>query len=89
MAVLHITYKREPDTSNADYEGVCDVLKRYAGVRLSDSNWVINTGDAPKILWQKLMRYIDPNDYLVIVPLDARSWSPQDGKALKWLLSRP
>ena len=89
MAVLHITYKREPDTSNADYDGVCDVLKRYAGVRLSDSNWVINTGDAPKILWQKLMRYIDPNDYLVIMPLDARSWSPQDGKAFKWLLSRP
>ena len=43
MAVLHITYKHDPQTSTADYDGVCTVLKSYHYVRFSASNWPIDT----------------------------------------------
>ena len=59
------------------------------GARLSQSNWTIKTAEPPQAVWQKLKQYIDPSDYLLMLPLDARLSSPQDGKALKWILSRP
>lgn len=90
MAVLHITYKQDPQTSKADYQSICTVLKSYHYLRLSESNWAINTQESPKTVWQKLKCYIDPNDYLVMLPLDEpSSWSSQDHAALKWLLSVP
>jgi hypothetical protein len=84
MAVLHITYKQDPQTSKAAYQGICTVLKSYHYLRLSESNWAINTQESPKIVWQKLKRYIDPNDYMVMLPLEKpSSWSSQDHAALK------
>jgi hypothetical protein len=62
MAVLHITYKQDPQTSKADYQDICTVLKSYHYLSLSESNWAINTQESPKTVWQKLKRYIDPND---------------------------
>ena len=47
----------------------------------------IKTNEPPQGVWQKLKQYIDPSDYRVMLPLDARAFSPQDGKALKWILS--
>ena len=89
MAVLHITYKYNRETSKADHEGFYKIITSYQWTRLSQSNWTIKTKDAPQAVWQKLSHCIDPNDYLVMLPLDVRSFSPQDGKALKWILSRP
>ena len=89
MVVLHITYKYNREKSKADHEGFYKVITSYRWARLSDSNWTIKTQEPPQAVWQKLRRCIDPNDYLVMLPLDASSFSPRDAKALKWILSRP
>ena len=88
MAVLHITYKR-PETSKADYEGFYKAINSYRYIRLSESNWAVYTDEAPTAVWQKVKRYTDPDEYLVMLPLEAPSWSSQDAKALQWILSRP
>ena len=43
MAVLHITYQPNTHTDNAVYEAFCDVLNSHQSMRLSKSNWAINT----------------------------------------------
>jgi hypothetical protein len=72
MAVLHITYEPDKETDNAAYAGFCNILKSYQSMRLSKSNWAINTEEPPNDVWQKLRRYIDPHDYVVMLPLNAR-----------------
>ena len=90
MAVLLITHKSNPQTSKVDYDGFYNVIRSYQWGRVSESNWAINTDDPPKAVWQKLKRYIDPHDYLVMLPLEEpSSWTSQDHAALKWLLSPP
>jgi hypothetical protein len=89
MAVLHITYQPNADTDNAAYEGFCNVVKSYQSIRLSKSNWAINTEEPPKAVWQKLKRYIEPHDYVVMLPLDARLLTSRDQKILQWVLARP
>jgi hypothetical protein len=89
MAVMHITYKPNPDTADAAYEGFSQILKNYRSIRLSQSNWAIHIEEPPKAVWQKLKRYIYPDEYLVMFPLDASLWTSQDRKALQFILSRP
>jgi hypothetical protein len=89
MAVLHITYKHDPQTSTVDYDGVFTVLKSYHYLRFSESKWAIDTEEPPKNVWQKLKRYIDPNDYFLMLPLDPSSFSPKDRRVLSWLTARP
>ena len=89
MAVLHITYESNSDNNNGAYEGFCNLLKSYQSIRLSKSNWAISTEEPPKDVWQKLKRYIDPHDYVVMLPLDARLLTAQAQKILQWVLDRP
>jgi hypothetical protein len=89
MAVLHITYKHDPQTSTADYHGVCTVLKSYHYLRFSEAKWAIDTEEPLENVWQKLKRYTDPHDYLVMLPLDPTSFSPKDLTVLSWLAARP
>ena len=65
MAVLHITYKRDGETSNTDYDAFYKTITSYPSRRLSKSHWMINTEESPQAVWQKLKQYIDPGDYLV------------------------
>ena len=89
MAVLHITYKHNPQTSRADYDGFYQVITSYRWTRVSDSIWAITADEQPKVVWQKLKRYIDPDDYLVMLTFKSSSWSLKDQKVLAWLLERP
>jgi hypothetical protein len=89
MAVLHITYKRYRETSNVDYDGFYKVITSYQCRRLSQSNWTINTEEPPQAVWQKLKRYIDPNDYFLMLPLDPNWFSENDRTVLSWLAARP
>jgi hypothetical protein len=89
MAVLHITYKHDPQTSQADYDGFYKVITSYRCRRLSESHWTINTEEPPEAVWQKLKPYIDPNDYFLMLPLDPSSFSPKDQTVLSWLTARP
>jgi hypothetical protein len=58
--------------------------------RLSNSNWAISAYEPPQAVWQKLKRYIDPDEYLVMLPLEEpSSWNSQDHAAVKWLPMRP
>jgi hypothetical protein len=59
MAVLHITYKYNPEMSKADYDGFYKVVTSYRWARLSQSNWTIKTQEPPQAVWQKLRRCID------------------------------
>jgi hypothetical protein len=90
MAVLHITHKHNPQTSRGNFYGFYQVITSYRWARLSDSNWAITADEPPQAVWQKLKRYIDPDEYLVMLPLEEpSSWSSQDHAAVKWLLWRP
>ncbi|MCE3240670.1 MAG: hypothetical protein K0Q83_1177 [Deltaproteobacteria bacterium] len=89
MAVLHITYKHNPQTSRADYDGFYQVITSYRWARLSDSIWAITADEPPKAVWKKLKRYIDPDDYLVMLTFKSSSWNLKDQKVLAWLLERP
>jgi hypothetical protein len=62
MTVLHVTYKPKAGTDNAAYEDFCNVFKSYQSIRLSKSNWAINTDEPSKAVWQKLKRHIKPHD---------------------------
>ena len=88
MAVLHITYEPNSDNNNGAYEGFCNLLKSYQSIRLSKSNWAINTDEPPKAVWQKLTRHIEPYDYLVMFPLDVRLMTSQDKRIVEWILVR-
>jgi hypothetical protein len=89
MAVLHLTYQPNADTDNAAYKVFCDIAKSYRSIRLSKSNWAINTEEPPKIVRQKFKRLIKPDDYLVMFPLDASLLTAQDQRILQWILARP
>jgi hypothetical protein len=90
MVVLLVTHKYNPQTSKADYDGFYNFIRSYHWGRVSESNWAIITEEPPKAVWQKLNRYIDSDDYLVMLPLEEpSSWTSQDHAAVKWLLSQP
>ena len=89
MAVLHITYKHSGETSNVDYEDFYKVITSYQCRRLSQSNWTINTEEPPQAVWRKFKRYIDPNDYFLMLPLDPSWFSAKDCTVLSWLAARP
>jgi hypothetical protein len=44
---------------------------------LSKSNWAINTDEPLKAVLQKLKSHIQPQDYVLIFPLDARLLTPR------------
>ena len=89
MAVLHIAYKHNPQTSRADYDGFYRVITSYHWARLSDSIWTITADDPPKAVWQKFKQYIDPNDYFLMMPLDPTWFSAKDQTVLSWLAAGP
>ena len=89
MAVLHITYRYNGETSKPDYDGFYKVITSYHYRRLSQSNWTIDTEEPPQVVWQKLKLYIDPNDFFLMLPLDPRSFSQRDGMVLSWLAAGP
>ena len=89
MAVLHITYQPDADIDSAAYERLCNLLESYQSMKLSKSNWAINTDEPPKAVWQRLKSFIKPDDYFVMLPLDVRSLSSQDTRILGWILAWP
>jgi len=89
MAVLHITYKRDRETSNADYDNFYRTITSYRARRLSTSHWTIRTEEPADAVWQKLKCHINPNDYLLMLPLDPSSFSPKDQTLLSWLAAGP
>jgi hypothetical protein len=74
MAVLLISYKYNPETSKADYDGFYAVIRSYRWAKLSASNYAINADESAKAVWQKLKAYIDPDDYLVMLTFKSGPW---------------
>jgi hypothetical protein len=89
MAVLHVTYKRDRETSTADYDNFYRTITSYRSRRLSTSHWTIHTEEPPQAVWQKLRCHINPNDYLLMLPLDPNRFSPKDQRLLSWLAAGP
>ena len=65
------------------------MIRSHRWVRLSESNWAVNSDEPAKAIWQKLKAYIDPDDYLVMLTFKSSSWNLKDQKVLAWLLERP
>ena len=78
-----------PDAADAAYDGFSQIPKSYRSIRLSQSNWAIHTEEPPKAVWQKLKSYTYPDEYLVMLSLDARLWTSKDRKTLQFILARP
>lgn len=89
MAVLHITYNHNPQTSKVGYDGFYKAMTTYQYKRLSKSHWTINTEESPQAVWQKLREYIDPSDYFLMMPLDPTWFSAEDRMVLSWLAAGP
>ena len=85
MAVLHITYTHNPQTSKAAYDGFYKVITTYQYRRLSKSHWTINAEESPQAVWQKLKQHIDPSGYLLMMPLDPGWFYVKDRTVLSWL----
>ena len=89
MAVLHITYKPDRVTPSSRFDGFCQIVTNYRFRRLSESHWTINTDEPPEAVWQKMKRYIEPDDYFLMLPLDPRWLTPKDRTVLSWIAARP
>jgi hypothetical protein len=89
MAVLHVTYKRDRGTSNADYDKFYRTITSYPSRRLSKSHWMINTEESPQAVWQNLKQYIEPADYFLMMPVDPSWFSAKDQTVLSWLATGP
>ena len=89
MAVLHVTYKRDRETSNADYDRFYRTITSYRSRRLSTSHWMIHTEEPSQAVWRKLKSNINPDDYLLMLPLDPSRFSPKDPTLLSWLAAEP
>ena len=89
MAVLHITYKPDRETTNSIDDGFYKIIATYPFRRLSASHWTINTEEPPEAIWQKFKRYIQPNAYFLMLPLDPSWLTPKDRTVLGWIAGRP
>ena len=87
MAVLLITYKYNPKTSQADYERFNQVIRNYRWVK---SQLIMRLPQmSPPGVWHKLKAHIDPDDYFVMLTFKSGSWSLKDQKILAWLVEQP
>ena len=89
MAVLHITYKHNPETSEVGYDRFYKAVTSYKYRKLSQSHWTINREESPQAVWQKLKEHIDPSDYFLMMPLDPTWFSAKDRTVLSWLAAGP
>ena len=89
MAVLHVTYRRDRDTSTANYDKFYKAITSYRSRRLSTSHWTIHTEEPPEAVWANLKCHIDASDYLLLLPLDPSWFSPKDRTLLSWLAAGP
>jgi hypothetical protein len=89
MAVPHITYTHNPQTSKAGYDGFYEVITTYQYRRLSKSHWTINTEESPHAVWQKLRHTSIRVTTSFMMPLDPSWFSAKDRTVLSWLAAGP
>ena len=69
-----------------DYSGLFDALKKSPKWwHYLQSTWLIQTTEEPNQIWDRLVRYIDTNDYLLIIEVrdNVQGWLPKD--AWEWI----
>jgi hypothetical protein len=89
MALLHITYKRDRKTSNAITTISTGPSQATDPEDSQHHTGSSHTEEPPEALWQKLRCHINPNDYLLMLPLDPSWYSPKDQPLLSWLAAEP
>jgi hypothetical protein len=67
MSIFLITYDLKKP--GQDYSDFIKTIKGYTWARLSESSYAINTQEAPKEIYDKLLPHLDKNDQLYIVTL--------------------
>lgn len=88
MAVLLVTYDFRKETSDQDREKLRDEIKRYSWARLSESSYAIDTTSAPETIFNILSKFMDANDYLLVITLK-RPYAGRNAKeVIDWLEAR-
>lgn len=83
MAVRLITY--DLNRTGQNYDGFMKVIKNYTWARLSESSYAVDTSDTPEMIYKKLEPYVDSNDYVVVITLEANWWAYHTQEILDWL----
>ncbi len=86
MRTLVVTYDLNFETRRPD------ILKEIKGggnwAKLSESSYAIHTSETPQQVYKRLEPYLDDNDNLLVITLNAPWWgrAPQD--VLDWLMPK-
>jgi hypothetical protein len=88
LPTLLLTYDLNKEKSKADYEGFYRVIRQRPWARLTDSTYALDTYASPGYIFNQLQPYIDENDSVFIVTLDA-PWAGRSADAvIQWLRQR-
>ncbi|HEX2091299.1 MAG TPA: hypothetical protein VHG28_02810 [Longimicrobiaceae bacterium] len=85
MDVLLVTYDLNAEKSKDDYEGFYGVIKQGAWARLSESAYVISTSSSPAEVFDQLRPYIDENDRVLVIRLEAPWAGRHAQEVVDWL----
>ena len=70
----------------ADYQALFDEIKRsQTWWHYLESTWLVVTQETPDQIWSRLVKYVDKNDYLLIIEIrdNCQGWLPKD--AWDWI----
>jgi hypothetical protein len=67
MAVLLVTF--DPHRPGVDYTGVYDVLQHYKHVQLSDGSFAIETHEATRTVYNKVMHFLSNGVHVYILTI--------------------
>jgi hypothetical protein len=69
-----------------DYNGLYEELKKSSKWwHYLESTWLVSTEESPTVIWNRLAKHIDKNDYLLIIEVkdNVQGWLPKD--AWDWI----
>ena len=84
MNVYCVSY--DLNKAGQDYDGVIEELKKsYSWWHYLDSTWLIATNESASVLSERIRKFTDDNDYLLVIRVtnNYAGWLPQ--KAWDWI----
>ncbi len=86
--VLMITYDLVKEKTSEDYKEVLNIIKSYDFLMISESSYAIYTSDSPQNILDKIKKFIDTNDKVLIIKIlnPKQGWLTE--AQWKWLNDR-
>ena len=83
MNVL-ITYDLQDPTR--DYSSLYEEIKKAGNWwHHIDSVWIVKSDVPPKALGERLLKHLDPKDYLLVTEIKSNTWGNLPKEAFTWL----